>query len=115
MKNRDRTEILAKIVGIANREGRGDNNNNDDDDGVDTGVIKNKIMFKALLSYSQTKGYLNFLTECELISYDSASRKYKTTQKGLRFFQIYNQMSIMIKTPHWQQQQQDEEEQIHFL
>lgn len=114
MKNRDRTDILAKIVGIANGEGRGDDDDNNDD-GMDTGIIKNKIMFKALLSYAQTKAYLNFLTECELISYDSASRKYKTTQKGLRFLQIYNQMSNMIKTPHWQQQQQDEEEQIHFL
>ncbi len=114
MKNRDRTEILGKIVGIAKGEGRGDDNNNND--GVDTGVIQNKIMFKALLSYAQTKDYLNFLTECELLSYDSASRKYKTTQKGLRFLQIYNQMSNMVKTPHWQQQQQqDEEEQIHFL
>ena len=45
------------------------------------------------------KGYLSFLTERGLLNYDLDTRKFKTTEKGQRFLQIYNQIDDMIKPP----------------
>jgi predicted transcriptional regulator len=54
-------------------------------------------MNKALLGYDQLKEYLKVLTENDLLSFDSATRKFKITQKGRRFVQIYNKMSDLLK------------------
>ncbi|HEX6281414.1 MAG TPA: hypothetical protein VFZ67_04245 [Nitrososphaera sp.] len=36
------------------------------------------------------------LTENDLLGYDSAIRKFKTTEKGLRFIEVYNQMDDVM-------------------
>jgi predicted transcriptional regulator len=95
MKTRSRTEIVVQILEIAN---------GGSDGGYDVadGVIQTKIMYKALLSYAQLKEYLTVLTENDLLKYDSASRKFKTTEKGHRFLEIYNKMGNVMR----EQQQQ---------
>ena len=82
MKNRDRFEILSLILHIAN----GYNN-----------VTMTKIMNRALLSYNQMKEHLMFLTEKDLLRYDEENHAFKTTDKGMRFLQIYDRMEDMIK------------------
>ncbi len=62
------------------------------------GATKTKIMYSAFLSYSQMKGYLMVLTQNDLLSYDLNTRTFKTTEKGLRLIEVYNQMDGMIKT-----------------
>ncbi len=57
-----------------------------------------KIMYKANLSYSQLKDYLMTLNDKDLLSYDLDTHTFKTTEKGLRFLKIYNQMSDVMKT-----------------
>jgi predicted transcriptional regulator len=89
MKNRSRTEIVVHILEIANASSGGYDE--------DTGVIQTKIMYKALLSYAQLKEYLTVLIENDLLSFDSASRKFKTTEKGRRFLEIYNKMGTVIR------------------
>jgi predicted transcriptional regulator len=81
--NRSRTDIISSILKIANG-------------GVPT---KTKIMYQAFLSHAQMKDYLIFLTQHDLIEYDLDAQIYKTTEKGLRFLDIYNQMDGMIKAP----------------
>jgi predicted transcriptional regulator len=44
------------------------------------------------------KEYLSVLIESELLNYDVYTRKFKTTEKGLRFLDTYNQMSDVMKT-----------------
>lgn len=90
MKNRGRFEILSLILQIAN----GYNN-----------VTVTKIMNRALLSYNQMKEHLMFLTEKDLLRYEKESGTFKTTEKGLRFLQIYSRMEDMIK-PQSQSEQQ---------
>jgi predicted transcriptional regulator len=90
MKNRDRFEILSLILQIAN----GYNN-----------VTLTKIMNRALLSYKQMKEHLMFLAEKDLLRYEKESGTFKTTEKGLRFLQIYSRMEDMIK-PQSQSEQQ---------
>lgn len=96
MKNRDRFEILSLILQIAN----GYNN-----------VTMTKIMNRALLSYDQMKEHLAFLTQKDLLCYDKGNRTFKTTEKGMRFLQIYGGMEDMIKPQHSHHQRRRRQQQ----
>jgi predicted transcriptional regulator len=89
MKNRDRFEILNLILQVAN----GGNN-----------TTRTRIMNRTLLGYKQMKEHLAFLTERDLLYYDTDIGTFKTTETGMRFLQIYSRMEDMIK-PSSQQQQ----------
>jgi predicted transcriptional regulator len=82
MQIRDRTDIIRRILDIAN--------------GAE-GVTKVKIMYKAFLSYKQIKEYIALLTERDLLRYDSITKTYKTTEKGLRLLQFCNELDEMMK------------------
>jgi hypothetical protein len=45
------------------------------------------------------KEYLTVLTKTDLLSYDLDTQTFKTSEKGLRFLDLYNQMDSMIKVP----------------
>jgi predicted transcriptional regulator len=83
MRYRSRTDIISEILDAANG----------------SSATKTKIMYNAYLSYNQLKEYLTILTENNLLSYDLYSHTFTTTERGLRFLQIRNQMDSMIKTP----------------
>src|SRR3712207_539732 len=96
-RNRSRAEIVVQILEVVT-EGTSDRHNHDDEEEeAADGVIQTRIMYKALLRYAQLKDYLKVLTENDLITFDSASRKFKTTQKGLRVLEIYHKMGSMLK------------------
>jgi predicted transcriptional regulator len=80
MTYRSRMDIVSKILQVANG-----------------GAAKTKIMYSAFLSYSQMKEYLMMLTQNDLLSYDLDTRTFKTTEKGLRLIEVYNQMDGMVK------------------
>ena len=82
MQIRDRTDIIRQLLDIAN--------------GAE-GITKVKIMYKAFLSYKQIKEYVALLTERDLLSYDSITHTYKTTDKGLRLLQFCNELDDMMK------------------
>ena len=67
------------------------------------GVIQTEIIDKAHLGDNQLKEYLRVLTENDLLSFDSATCKFKITQKGRRFVQLYNKMSDLLKEGQEQQ------------
>jgi predicted transcriptional regulator len=67
------------------------------------GVIQTEIIDKAHLGDNQLKEYLRVLTENDLLSFDSATHKFKITQKGHRFVQLYNKMSDLLKEGQEQQ------------
>ena len=75
MKYRSRTEIVAMILDAANG-----------------GATKTKIMYKAFLSYAQLREYLSVLIENTLIEYVEGSQTYKTTEKGLNFLKMHNEI-----------------------
>jgi predicted transcriptional regulator len=83
MRYRSRIEIISRILEIAN----GGN------------ITKSKILYQSFLSYDKMKEYLEVLTKTDLISYDLDTHTFKTTEKGLRFLDIYNQLDDMIKAP----------------
>ena len=81
MKNRSRTEIVSNILDAANG-----------------GATKTKIMYIAFLSYNQLKDYLSVLIENNLIEYLEGTRTFKTTEKGLNFLKMHNEIGELLHT-----------------
>ena len=80
MKYRSRTDIVGLILEAANGGG----------------ATKTKIMYFAFLSYNQVKEYLSVLIENNLIEYLDGSNKFKTTEKGLFFLKMYNEIGELL-------------------
>jgi predicted transcriptional regulator len=81
MKYRSRTEIVGDILEAAN--GR---------------ATKTKIMYKAFLSYVQLKEYLSVLTENNLIEYLDGTQTFKTTEKGLNYLKMHNEIGDLLQS-----------------
>ena len=79
MKNRGRTEIVATMLEAAN--GR---------------ATKTKIMYSAFLSYNQLKEYLCILIENSLIEYIEGTKTYRTTEKGINFLKMNNEIGELL-------------------
>ena len=76
MKYRSRTDIVHLILEAANGGA----------------ATKSKIMYKAFLSFGQLKEYLMVLIENDLLEYEDGQSTYRTTSKGIRLLQIFNNM-----------------------
>jgi predicted transcriptional regulator len=81
MGNRSRTEIVGNILDAANG-----------------GATKTKIMYTAFLSYNQLKEYISMLIENNLIEYLDGVHKFKTTEKGLNFLKMHNEIGELLQT-----------------
>ena len=79
MKYRSRTDIVGLILEAANG-----------------GATKTRIMYKAFLSYAQLKEYLTVLLQNEVLEYQDETQLFRTTEKGLRLLQMYNQFDEML-------------------
>ena len=79
MKYRSRTDIVGLILEAANG-----------------GATKTKIMYKAFLSYAQLKEYLTALLENSLLDYEEGRQLFRTTEKGIRLLQMYNQFDEIM-------------------
>ena len=81
MENRSRTEIVSNILDAANGEGE----------------TKTKITYIAFLSYNQVHEYLSILIENNLLEYLDGTRTFKTTEKGLHFLKMHNEMAELLQ------------------
>ena len=81
MKYRSRTEIVSMILESANG-----------------GATKTKMMYNAFLSYNQLREYLSVLVENNLIEYLEGTKTFKTTEKGLNFLKMHNEMAELLHT-----------------
>ena len=81
VKYRSRTEIVAMILEAANG-----------------GATKTKIMYKAFLSYNQLKECLTILIENNLLEYIDGTQTFKTTEKGLNFLKMHNEIGELLQT-----------------
>jgi predicted transcriptional regulator len=57
---------------------------------------REKIMYKAFLSYNQLNEYLSILIENNLIEYLEGNNKFKTTEKGLHFLTMHNEIKKLL-------------------
>jgi predicted transcriptional regulator len=87
MKYRSRIDVISKILDAANG----------------CNVTKMKITYKVLLHLTQLKENLMLLTQHNLLRYDKDTQTFRTTYKGMRFLQIYNQLDELINGEKEQQ------------
>jgi predicted transcriptional regulator len=80
-KYRSRTEIISQILQAA---------------GDHEGIGKTKLMYKAFLSHDPLEEYVKILVESGLLCYDSVTGTFKTTEKGLKFLNIYTEMDRLM-------------------
>jgi len=78
LHRRDRHDIIAEILKTAKR-----------------GEKKTYIMYKARLSHSQLKLYLEFLNQIGMIVKDNGV--YKTTSKGLTFIREFESINFLFR------------------
>ena len=67
---------------------------------------KSQIMYKAFLSYAQTREYIETLTDGGLLSYELTSQTFKLTEEGMRFLRIYDEIDDMINLAQLSEQGQ---------
>jgi predicted transcriptional regulator len=80
MRYRSRLEIASNILEIA-RSGN---------------ATKTRLMYGSFLSFAQINEYVPFLLANNLIMKDEATRVYSLTEKGMRFLQIYGDLTTLI-------------------
>jgi predicted transcriptional regulator len=56
-----------------------------------------KIMYNTLLNNPRLKGYWTALTEVGLLTYDNTTQTFKTTEKGLRFLQVFSELDQLSR------------------
>jgi predicted transcriptional regulator len=88
IRSRSRIDIISHILETANG-------------GITTKI---KLMVKTNLSYAQLKGYLMTLNDKDLLRYDLDTHTFKTTEKGLRFLEIYNKLDGILREEEQKQQ-----------
>lgn len=76
MRYRDKNEIIAQILEIANNKR----------------VQLTKIMHDAYLPYAMTKEYMTDLIEKGLMEYLDGERSFKTTEKGTYFLSLLSRV-----------------------
>ena len=81
-RRRNRTEIVIQIL-----EAVIDHGENGD------GVTKTTLMYEVFLDSNQLKEYLAGLTAYSLLHFDPAMRTYNSTKNGLRFLELWYNMS----------------------
>jgi predicted transcriptional regulator len=79
---RDRISIIRDILEVAK---------------VENGTTKTAIMYNANLSHDQMKYHVNILTENAFLYYNLQTRRFKTTEKGLRVIEAYKRIEDMVK------------------
>ena len=67
-------------------------------DAANGGASKTKIMYTAFLSYNQLKDYISMLIENNLIEYLEGAHNFKTTEKGLIFLKMHNEIGELLQT-----------------
>ena len=65
-------------------------------DAANGGITKTKIMYFAFLSYNQLNEYLSVLIENNLIEYLDGTHTFKTTEKGLNYLNVYNEIRKLL-------------------
>lgn len=55
-----------------------------------------RIMYNALLSHTQLKGYLSLLLKRQILEYNDVRKTYRLTEKGEQYLSIHRQLIELI-------------------
>jgi predicted transcriptional regulator len=79
MRNRQKDELVRDIMSVCNG-----------------GAQITKVMFHAYMTHAQVKSYLAELINRGLVSYDSLTRLYSTTSKGIEYLATIERMGELL-------------------
>lgn len=85
MRYRNRIEIVSQVLDAVNDHGNG------------IGVTRTTLMYEVYLSSAQLREYLTALTVHGLLDYNSETRTYHITERGLRYLELYKKLDDIIK------------------
>jgi len=85
-----RIEIIAHMLEVANTAASRSYGKNEN------AIINLQMMYKGLLQRNRLAEYVYLLLENELLGFRESERRYKITEKGLRFLHLYRDMRQMI-------------------
>jgi predicted transcriptional regulator len=80
LKYRDRAEIIGLILQAVEGEP----------------LTRSKIMYQAMLNFTQVTDYTSLLIQQELLSYSKLDRTYIITDKGRQFLALFNETSKLL-------------------
>jgi len=89
MKYETRTEIIGQMLEVAN------DFSNEDGRDYRNAVIHLKAMYKKFSHYNGLAEHLSFLFENDLLAYRKYERRYRLTERGLRFLRLYTELRQM--------------------
>lgn len=84
MKYRSQDEIIEFILESVSKN-----------QGLDK-TTATRIMYNALLSHTQLKGYLSLLLQRRILEYNNLSKTYRLTEKGEEYLAIHRQLIELI-------------------
>lgn len=84
MKYRSQDEIIEFILESVSKN-----------QGLDK-TTATRIMYNALLSHTQLKGYLSLLLKRRILEYNNLSKTYRLTEKGEQYLAIHRQLVELI-------------------
>ena len=84
MKKEDRLSIISLLLEVSS------NNSSDRTRRQDS--MPPNIMYNTLLNNPRLKEYWTDLTELGLLEYDITTGTFKTTEKGLRFLEVFSEL-----------------------
>jgi len=90
MKYKTRIETIGQMLEVANY------GTNGDDRDYRNAVIRLKAMYKKFSHYTGFAEHLSFLLENDLLAYRKYERRYRLTERGLRFLRLYIELRQMI-------------------
>ncbi len=80
LKYRDRAEIIGLILQAVEGEP----------------LTRSKIMYQAMLNFTQVTDYTSLLIQQELLSYSKLDRTYTITDKGRQFLALFTETSKLL-------------------
>ena len=84
LEHRSKAEIISQILEVAKLDLNG--------------IGKTKIMYFTNLSFAQSKEYLQLVLDRELLEYDKAGKRYRLTQKGVEYLEMFRKTKSIIDT-----------------
>jgi predicted transcriptional regulator len=80
---------------------------NNDDDAKKKTITTTKIMYNTLLNHPRLKEYWSDLTELGLLEYDITTNTFKTTEKGLRFLEVFSELDQRAREEQQEKKKND--------
>ncbi len=59
-------------------------------------LTRSKIMYQAMLNFTQVTDYTSFLLQQQLLNYSTLDRKYSITDKGRQFLALFIETSKLL-------------------